>query len=160
MREGLISVKAGAVIGRFDRNDLIAVVRDSCVGDLTGHRIERGVGEGNRTVAGRAQTLQGAHAIRVWGQAGESAEDIGAVMIGQGLSPARGGCIEHVAGEIGEAGLDPGRGAHGRRVQRHRCIEHPVVIEKILTHLDTNAAEFEASRRPPCRAAPQASLFD
>ena len=68
MRKGLISVKAGAVIGRFDRNDLIAVVRDSCVGDLTGHRIERGVGEGNRTVAGRAQTLQSAHAIRVWGR--------------------------------------------------------------------------------------------
>jgi hypothetical protein len=40
------------------------------------------------------------------------------------------------------------------------CIEDHVVIEKILTHLDANAAQSEASRRPPCRAPPQASLFD
>jgi hypothetical protein len=40
------------------------------------------------------------------------------------------------------------------------CIEDPVVIEKILTHLDTQAAEPEASRRPPCRAPPQRGLFD
>ncbi|MGB5254324.1 MAG: transposase, partial [Sedimenticolaceae bacterium] len=40
------------------------------------------------------------------------------------------------------------------------CIEDPFVIEKILTHLDSKAVEPEAPRRPPCRAPPQASLFD
>ena len=34
------------------------------------------------------------------------------------------------------------------------------VIEKILTYLDAKTAEFEAPRRPPCRAPPHASLFD
>jgi hypothetical protein len=38
------------------------------------------------------------------------------------------------------------------------CIEDPVVIEKILTHLD-KAACGAAARLPPCRAPPQASLF-
>ena len=35
-----------------------------------------------------------------------------------------------------------------------------VVIEKILTHLDEKGASAEASRRPRCRAPPQAGLFD
>jgi len=39
------------------------------------------------------------------------------------------------------------------------CIEDPVVIEKILTHLDNKAACGAARRLPPCRAPPQASLF-
>ena len=38
-------------------------------------------------------------------------------------------------------------------------IEDPVVIKKILTHLDAKAPEPEASRLPPCRAPPQARLF-
>ena len=36
------------------------------------------------------------------------------------------------------------------------CIEDPVVIEKILTHLDAKAAAGQASRPPPCRAPPEA----
>jgi hypothetical protein len=40
------------------------------------------------------------------------------------------------------------------------CIEDPVVIEKILTHLDSKAAGGAARRLPPSRAPPQASLFD
>ena len=40
------------------------------------------------------------------------------------------------------------------------CIEDPDVIDKILTHLDAKMAEPEGPRRPPCRAPPQASLFD
>ena len=40
------------------------------------------------------------------------------------------------------------------------CIEDPVVIEKILTHLDAKASESEVSRRPPCRAPPQRGLLD
>ena len=39
------------------------------------------------------------------------------------------------------------------------CIEDPVVVEKILTHLDSKAAGGAARRLPPCRAPPQASLF-
>ena len=39
-------------------------------------------------------------------------------------------------------------------------IEDPVVIEKILAHLDAKAPEPEATRRPPCRAPPQRGLFD
>jgi hypothetical protein len=39
------------------------------------------------------------------------------------------------------------------------CIEDPVVIDKILTHLDNKAAGGGAQRLPPCRAPPQASLF-
>ena len=34
------------------------------------------------------------------------------------------------------------------------CIEDPVVIEKILTHLDAKAAAGQAARPPPCRAPP------
>ena len=40
------------------------------------------------------------------------------------------------------------------------CIEDPEVIEKILTHIDVKGAAPGASRRPPCRAPPQAGLFD
>ncbi len=50
--------------------------------------------------------------------------------------------------------------ACGGAVQFIACIEDPMVIEKILTHLDAKTAEPEAPRRPPCRAPPQASLFD
>ena len=39
------------------------------------------------------------------------------------------------------------------------CIEDPMVIEKILAHLDRKAACDAARRLPPCRAPPQASLF-
>ena len=38
-------------------------------------------------------------------------------------------------------------------------IEDAEVIEKILTHLDGNVTEPEATRRPPCRALPQRGLF-
>ena len=34
------------------------------------------------------------------------------------------------------------------------CIEDPVVIEKILAHLDARAAAAQAARPPPCRAPP------
>jgi hypothetical protein len=40
------------------------------------------------------------------------------------------------------------------------CIEDPVVIEKILTDLDTKTAEPQALMRPPSRAPPQRGLFD
>ena len=47
----------------------------------------------------------------------------------------------------------------GGHVKIIACIEDPVVIEKILTHLDRKAACTAARRLPPCRAPPQASLF-
>jgi hypothetical protein len=40
------------------------------------------------------------------------------------------------------------------------CIEDPVVIGKILAHLDAKGAEPEATWRPPSRAPPQQGLFD
>jgi hypothetical protein len=40
------------------------------------------------------------------------------------------------------------------------CIEEADVIEKFLTHLDKRDASAAPSRLPPCRAPPQASLFD
>ena len=40
------------------------------------------------------------------------------------------------------------------------CIEDSVVIQKILTHIDTKAPSAESFRLPPCRAPPQAGLFD
>ncbi len=40
------------------------------------------------------------------------------------------------------------------------CIEDPVVIEKILSHLDQKAASAQPCRSPPSRAPPQAGLFD
>ena len=39
------------------------------------------------------------------------------------------------------------------------CIEDPVVIKKILTHLDSKDACAQPPRLPPSRAPPQASLF-
>ncbi len=50
--------------------------------------------------------------------------------------------------------------ACGGRVQITACIEAPVVIEQILTHLERKQAATAASRLPPCRAPPQARLFD
>ena len=40
------------------------------------------------------------------------------------------------------------------------CIEDPVVIEKILSHLDQKADSAQLCRSPPSRAPPQAGLFD
>ena len=40
------------------------------------------------------------------------------------------------------------------------CIEDPEVIANILAHLQTQGAEPQARRRPPCRAPPQRELFD
>jgi hypothetical protein len=39
------------------------------------------------------------------------------------------------------------------------CIEDPVVIKKILTHLDSKDTSAAPSRLPPARAPPPASLF-
>lgn len=36
------------------------------------------------------------------------------------------------------------------------CIEDPVVIEKILAHLDAKAAPAQAAPPPPCRGPPEA----
>ncbi len=47
----------------------------------------------------------------------------------------------------------------GGHVKIIACIEDPVVIEKILTHLDSQDASTATARLPPCRAPPQASLF-
>ena len=47
----------------------------------------------------------------------------------------------------------------GGHVKIIACIEDPVVIEKILTHLDRKDASHAARRLPPSRAPPQASLF-
>jgi hypothetical protein len=40
------------------------------------------------------------------------------------------------------------------------CIEDPVVIEKILSHLEQKATSAKPCRLPPSRAPPQARLFD
>ena len=48
----------------------------------------------------------------------------------------------------------------GGAVRIIASIEDPAVIEKILAHLDAKGGDPEAPRRPPCRAPPQASLFD
>ncbi len=40
------------------------------------------------------------------------------------------------------------------------CIEDPIVIEKILTHLDKKKPSTQAARLPPCRAPPQTGFFD
>jgi hypothetical protein len=50
--------------------------------------------------------------------------------------------------------------ACGGAVRILACIEDPVVIEKILTDLDTKTAEPQALMRPPSRAPPQRGLFD
>ncbi len=49
--------------------------------------------------------------------------------------------------------------ACGGAVRIIACIEDPVVIEKVLTHLNAKGAAPEATRRPPCRAPPQTRLF-
>ena len=40
------------------------------------------------------------------------------------------------------------------------CVEDPVVIKKILTHLDEKAAVTETIRLPECRAPPQPGVFE
>ena len=49
--------------------------------------------------------------------------------------------------------------ACGGAVRIIASIEDREVIEKILAHLDAKGAAPEATRRPPCRAPPQAGLF-
>jgi len=39
-------------------------------------------------------------------------------------------------------------------------IEDPVVIRKILSHLDEKAATAVTAQLPPCRAPPATGLFD
>ena len=48
----------------------------------------------------------------------------------------------------------------GGAVKVIACIEDPVVIEKILTHLDEKAAVTETIRLPECRAPPQPGVFE
>ena len=50
--------------------------------------------------------------------------------------------------------------ACGGAVRTIACIEDPVVMEKVPTHLDENNTSARVSRLPPCRAPPQAALFD
>jgi Putative transposase len=50
--------------------------------------------------------------------------------------------------------------ACGEAVRIIACIEGPAVIKNILTHLDEKNTSAELSRLPPCRAPPQAVLFD
>ena len=40
------------------------------------------------------------------------------------------------------------------------CIEDPVVIEKILSHLDKKTSFVDTNRLPETRASPQRGLFD
>jgi len=48
----------------------------------------------------------------------------------------------------------------GGTVKVIACIEDPVVIKKILTHLDEKAAVTETIRLPECRAPPQPGVFE
>ena len=48
----------------------------------------------------------------------------------------------------------------GGQVKVIACIEDPVVIEKILTHLDETVPAIETIRIPESRAPPQPGLFD
>ena len=50
--------------------------------------------------------------------------------------------------------------ACGGAVRIIACIEDAEVIEQILTHLESKAADPQARWRPPCRAPPQRGLFD
>jgi len=50
--------------------------------------------------------------------------------------------------------------ACGGAVRVMACIEDPMVIEKLLTHLDEQGASAEDSRRPPCWVSPHAGLLD
>ena len=47
----------------------------------------------------------------------------------------------------------------GGTVKIIACFEDPLVIKKILTHLERKDAGAAARRLPPCRAPPQANLF-
>ena len=48
----------------------------------------------------------------------------------------------------------------GSAVKVIACIEDPVVINKILTHLDKKAATAGTARLPECRAPPATGWFD
>ena len=48
----------------------------------------------------------------------------------------------------------------GGAVKVIACIEDPVVIEKILTHLNEKAASARTGLLPESGAPPQAGLFD
>ena len=48
----------------------------------------------------------------------------------------------------------------GGAVRVIACIEDPVVIDKILTHLDKNAALAAPVMLPQSRAPPHRNLFD
>ena len=48
----------------------------------------------------------------------------------------------------------------GGAVKIIACIEDPVVIKKILNHLDEKAAVTETIRLPECRAPPQPGVFE
>jgi len=48
----------------------------------------------------------------------------------------------------------------GGAVKIIASIEDPVVINKILTHLDKKAVTAGTARLPPCRAPPATGLFD
>jgi len=48
----------------------------------------------------------------------------------------------------------------GGSVKVIACIEDPVVIKKILTHLKEKAASKKSIQWPESRAPPQADLFD
>jgi hypothetical protein len=54
--------------------------------------------------------------------------------------------------------------SHGREcgedIRIIASIEDPTVIQKILTHLDDNAASAATALLPDCRASPTVSLFD
>ena len=47
----------------------------------------------------------------------------------------------------------------GDEVRIISCIEDPVVIRKILAHLDDNASSEVTALLPQCRAPPLAELF-
>ncbi len=48
----------------------------------------------------------------------------------------------------------------GGAVKVIACIEDPVIIEKILTHLNEKVASARTGLLPQVRAPPQAELFD
>jgi hypothetical protein len=48
----------------------------------------------------------------------------------------------------------------GRMVKVIACIEDPVVIEKILSHLSEKASSTETTLLPESRAPPHAGLYD
>jgi hypothetical protein len=48
----------------------------------------------------------------------------------------------------------------GGAVKIIACIEDPVVIKKILNHLDEKAAVTETIQLPECRAPPQPGVFE